>query len=436
MLPKFRHIVYPLRRLTGCLVALAILSGQAAQAQTSDGVAALARLIWTHNPEVRQARFAVQEARTELLRLRPLANPTVDLGTTGVPVGPQPAGIDWLNAPAASLELVQPFDLGKRPLRLDRAEAGVQHSRWQLLDLYHQRTADLLAVQVRLAATQLRLDLLGRQVASVQELARITGLSAREGFSPPLDREKLEVEIGRIQQLHDAAQLERDQVIAEWSRLVLDLPPPLSSREAQALMTRLAALPSSWPDAAALVDQAPARRILTTQKQQAAYDGQLANLAWLPDIGLKLAYTYDSLAGNPPHSLSGGLTAELPVWQAGEADRQSASLRQEALTSALRTQQDVTLQQARALERRMTTLARMLAQLQDQRLPAANATLQRLETALKARGLPLTDVIQVRQSVLDLESDRLDLLEHLGMALVDYRRLLAWDLPDPEDDPS
>lgn len=425
-----------IRWLASGLAGLFLASGQAAHAQVAGTTTELARLVWRQNPEVQQARLALREARTEAWRVRPWTNPTVDLGATGVPIGPQPDGVDWLNAPAATLEVVQPFDLGKRPLYQDRAEAGVQLSRWSLHDLYRSRTADLLAIQVRLAATRLRIDLLDRQVASAQELARITGLSAQEGFSPPLDREKLDVEIGRLQQLRDTAQLDQDEALADWSRLVLDLPPPLTSQEAQGLMLRVAALPPSWPNAMALIERSPAHNVLAVQYQQAVYDGRLAELAWLPDIGLKVAYTYDSLAGNPPHSFAGGLTADLPVWQVGEADRRSATIRQEALSMALRAQQEGTLRQAKALEGRMVTLARLLAQLQDQRLPAANATLQRLETALKARGLPLTDVIQVRQSVLDLESDRLDLLERLGTALVDYRRLLAWDVPEPEDDPS
>lgn len=434
----------------GAPIALSPSSALAAPASPANVLTdedALARLIWAQNPEVRQARLAEGMALADVARAGRLSNPTVDLGAGTVPLGGKVINYPGMDSPSASnynpplpfgmgpnftVGITQPYELGKRGLRLDRAQVGLSLARLQTLDVHKQRTADAMAAGVRLAAAELRMALLERQLSSVRDLVAITQLSAREGFLAPLDAEKLQLEAGRLQTLLDTARLARETARLDWTRLTLTPPPALSPQDAEAAFTRLAALPDRWPDARAQADASPLLRLLTLQRQQAGLDLTLAERMRLPDLAVRLGYTYDTLPGNPVQYMGASVAFNVPVFQTGQAEHTEAASRQALLDTTAQSLATSVTQQEAAIRGRAEQLKRTLEMVQGPRLGAARATLSRLEKALRARGIPLSDVIQVRRTVLDLEADRVDLLEQLGSTLVDYRRLLAWRLPDPE----
>lgn len=424
--------------------ALAEPAGAAAVLTNED---VLAKLIWAQNPEVRQARLAEGMAQADIERARRLANPTVDLGAGTVPLGGKVINYPGMDTPAAAnynpplpfgmgpnftVGITQPYELGKRGVRLDRAQVGLSLARLQTLDLHKQRTADAMGAGVRLAAAELRMALLERQLASVRDLVDITRLSAKEGFAPPLDAEKLQLEQGRLQTLLDTARLARETARLDWTRLTLTPPPAIGPQDAEAVFTRLTALPARWPDVRTQADASPMLRLLALQRQQAGLDLTLAERMRLPDLAVRLGYTYDTLPGNPVQYMGASVAFNVPVFQTGQAERTEAASREALLAGTSESLATSVAQQEAAIRARAVQLTHTLDTVQTQRLAAARATLARLEKALRARGIPLSDVIQVRRTVLDLEADRVDLLEQLGATLVDYRRLLAWRLPDPE----
>ncbi|MBC7545362.1 MAG: TolC family protein [Candidatus Sericytochromatia bacterium] len=394
---------------------------------------ALAALIWAQNPDVRQAAFAERQSLADLRRSELFPNPLVDVGQLSLPTGLgfMPEGTNLFHAPAQYVGVTQPVDFTKRPLRQARAQYGVRLAHWQTLDMHKQRTADLLAVVGRLAISQLRLQLWHEQTVVVQELVRLSALTAKEGFTAPLDHEKLLLEQGRLQTLADLARITREQARNDWAMLTLTQAPELQSGEAERIMDRLAHLPVQWPDPTVQLDHLPQRRMLELQRSQAGVDLAIAKQLWVPDVGVRVAYTFDTLPGNIPHSLAWSVSGPIPVFQAGEAETIDAQARSEAYTVALQAQASTTAFNEANIRQRATLLSQGLVTLRSERLPAARATLARLQTALTARGIPLTDFIQVRRTYLDLEGVRVDLLEQLHTALVDYRRLLAWQLPDP-----
>ncbi len=398
----------------------------------------LAALIWQTNPDVRQAVFAEGQAAADLKRSELLPNPAVDLGQTSVPtgIGKWPDGTDFFHAPAQVVGVTQPIDFSKRGLRRSRALIGVRLARLQTLDIHKQRTADLLAVVGKLAISQLRLQLWQEQADVVRELVRVTALTAKEGFAAPLDYEKLLLEQGRLQTLFDMARIAREQARNDWTGLTLVAAPNLTNADAERIIDRLARLPRIWPNEQAQLTRLPHYQTLLLQRQQAGVDRTIADRLWIPDVGVRLAYTLDTLPGNILHSLAWSLNGPIPVFQAGQAEVIDADARQAGYTAALQSQETALTFNEANLRQRAVMLAQGLISLQQERLPAARATLARLQIALKARGIPLSDLIQVRRTYLDLEGVRVDLLEQLNTTLVEYRRLLAWQLPDPVASPS
>jgi cobalt-zinc-cadmium efflux system outer membrane protein len=420
--------------LLATAVLLMVGMAPAARAESPFADTTLATLIWQQNPDVRQTALAEAQAEAELRRQGQLPNPTIDVGQVSVPlmIGAMPEGTDFFHAPAQFLGVTQPFDLVKRPFRLSQAQAGLRQAQWQTIATHKQRTADLLVVAVRLAVARLRVQLMQEQTDAVRELVGLTALTAKQGFAAPLDYEKLLLEQGRMQMLYDGARVSLNQARSDWTSLTLQPPPELDERAAEALVDRLAQLPTAWPDVERQLRQVPQRQVLLSQDRQAADDMAIARRLWVPDLGVRVAYTYDTLpTGNIPHSVAWSVTAPIPVFQAGQAEAMEAEGRLATATMALDALDRNTRLSEAALRSRAELVHHTLVTLEKERLPAARATMTRLQTALKARGIPLTDLIQVRRTYLDMEGIRVDLLEQLSTTLVDYRRLLAWQLPDP-----
>jgi cobalt-zinc-cadmium efflux system outer membrane protein len=414
---------------------LAITGGltPAARAESEFAASHLADLIWQQNPDVRQTALAEVQAEADLTRQQQLPNPVVDAGQISLPtgIGFMPQGTSLFAAPAQFLGITQPVDVARRSLRQDRARAGVQQARWQTIAIHKQRTADLMGVAIRLAVAQLRLRLWQEQTDVVRELVRLTALTAKEGFAAPLDLEKLLLEQGRLQTLLDGARLSVNQARTDWTALTLQAPPTVDEAAAARLIDTLAELPKAWPDAKELLQQLPQRQILVLQGRQAATDFAIAKRLWVPDVGVRLSYTYDTLPGNIPHSLGWSVSGPIPVFQAGQAEALEAESRIATAKMTLDALDRTTRLTEASLRSRAILVQHTLQALDKERLPAARATMARLEKALRARGIPLTDLIQVRRTYLDMEGVRVDLLEQLSKTLVDYRQLLAWQLPDP-----
>ena len=437
---KTQSRIFGHRLLVGlALVALFCLPARAADLDAL-GERVLAELIWQKNPEVRQARLAEKQAAGDVVRASLLSNPTLELSAGNAPLTstvvnyphdasnpPLPPGY----GPQYSVGFAQPYEWGKRGLRHQQAVLAQDSARIAALALHKERTADLLQVLVRLAASELRTEHLRLQLASVDDLMRITRLSAKEGVVAPLEAEKLSIEQGRLQTLQESARLSTEEARVDWERLTLQPAPELDAKEAEAVLARLNRLPEAWPGPEAR-DHSLQWRQLSLADRQAQTALTLADRLRMPDVTFGLAYTTSRLPGDPQHAVSSTLSFGLPVFHAGQAERLEAQNQLEGARLAGEHWRERVLREEDALRRRAVSLTQMLARLQQTRLASAQSTLVRLDRALAARGIPLSEVIQVRRAVLDMESERVEMLEQLGSTLVEYRRLLAWNLPDPE----
>lgn len=412
-------------------------SSQTAEASQELDAAALGNLIWAHNPDVDQARLALAQNRTDVLRASLWQNPTIQAGVGNMPLSRMMLSspnysnppLDPLVGPNLNVSISQPVEFGKREVRIQRYRQSLSVAQKALELLYYQRVTDLAEVLVLMAVSRLRQELLSAQLASLRSLYENVSLSVEKGFSPPLDAERLSLEIGRLQVNSDAEQLSLQGLKNQWSRLTLTVAPALTQAQAQAIIARWCQPPTRWPTRFALPQQA----VIEAQQAETRLDLELAKrMAW-PDPAFQMGYTYDSLpTGNVMHTLNTSVSLPMPVWQYGQADAQAALGHLEELKHLQRALEANLTFQEPSQRQQILTLQKNIQDLETQRLVLARATLQRYEQALNAHGMTLGDVIQTRRTVLDLESERLDLLQQLGLALVDYRRLTNWNLPEPQ----
>lgn len=431
--------------LAGLLPWVSVMAAWAAPVpQPADPLldeARLGALLWERNPEIRRAAQAQGFALTEVERAGTLDNPEADLGIASLPLvgtlAKNPEDPDeeapWNRASNFTVSLTQPLDLWRRDLRVSHAEIGVALARQETRALFQERTADLLGVVARLGAERRRVALLESQLASLDELRRLSAVGVRETFVPALELEKLNVEAGRLRSQRDQAMVSLEEARSDWTLLTRTEAPELDARRAADVLAHLARLPEAWPDERALLAAAAPQRQLRLRRDQAQTELAIAERRGLPDVALRFGYTYDTLAGNVLHSVQSGLTLGLPVWNAGQLDRRDAQLQLRTLEESAGATLEQDLARGRALRSRARELDGILARLQSTHLSAARATLARVEEAAKKRLLPLSDTIQLRRTVLDLEGDRVDLQERLAATLLAYRRLLAWRLPEPSE---
>ncbi len=398
---------------------------------------ALGRLIWAQNPEIEQARLGLAQNRADLLRASLWQNPTLQAGAGSIPLSrkmlntphyPNPI-LDPLVGPSVSVSISQPVELGKREVRVQRYRQSLSVAEKAVELLYYQRLADLEEVLVRLALSRLRQEQMAAQLVTLKTLLENVRLSVEKGFSPPLDGERLALELGRMQVDSDAETLTLQNLRSQWSRLTLTTAPILTQADAQALMLRWCQAPERWPTQFNLPQQA----VMASQQTEGELDLELAKrMAW-PDPSFEMGYAYDSLpTGNVMHTLNTSVLIPLTIWQYGQADAQAAQGQLEELKYQQRALNTHLKFQEPAQRQLILTLQKNIHDLESQRLVLARATLERYQQALKAGGITLGDLIQTQRTVLDLESERLDLLQQLGLALVDYRRLTNWNLPKPE----
>lgn len=397
----------------------------------------LARLIWSQNPELQQARAELIQDRAELLKSTQWQNPTLQAGVGTIPLSRmvltspnyQNAPLDPLTGPSLNVSFSQPVEFGKRDLRVQRYRQALQASLQNLRLLYQQRLADAEENLIRAAISRLRRQLLLEQLKALEALSANVKLSVSKGFAPPLDAERLELEQGHLQVDIDAEEITQSSLRAQWAKLTLSPAPVLSLNQSEAIVHAWCQAPARWPDKIPLPQQAA----LSARQDEAQSDLELAHrMAW-PDPNFQIGYTYDSSTqGSVVHSLGTSVSINLPIWQSGQSEALAAQGQLQEIELQRRSLQASLSYQEPALRQQIETLARNLAELQNHRLVLARATLARYTQALDAHGLTLTELIQTRRTVLDLEGQRLDLLQQLGLALVDYRRLTAWNLPEPQ----
>ncbi len=224
----------------------------------------------------------------------------------------------------------------------------------------------------------------------------------RTGFGTPLDADRAEMELLRLEQQVAADQGEILAVQAACAEYVgARCGSFADEHEARRFL-------SAWRSRAEGVTGAlpsrPDLQALAEQGVAAQAEQRLARAQSFPDPTLRVGYMYDSFvaSGNQQNSLSVSLSLPLPVADHGQAGRQAAQARarrfseQTRLTLAAAQARTVSLRQALAMQKQR------LLTLQQQVVPRAQGILRDVRRAFEARAVPLTDLNQAQQALDEL----------------------------------
>ena len=238
------------------------------------------------------------------------------------------------NYTAGLSELVE---LGKRGPRQAATAAEREAATWQAVATFADRYFELLAAVGRIAMAEERASMLDRQVGESERLLQLEHARADKGEIAKMSAARTEAEHMRLVAERDGARTELEEARATCAALVAEPCAPFGSEDAARALSRAGArapLPTTWSDE--IEARRPDLAALAAAERAADERVALAKHQAIPDVTLRLGYTYDTFvaSGAQRQSLGVGMQMPLPVADHGQADEEKASA---TLLSARRT---------------------------------------------------------------------------------------------------
>jgi cobalt-zinc-cadmium efflux system outer membrane protein len=399
----------------------------------------LAALIWEHAQNVIDARKDTMVAGSEVTRARLYPNPTLDAGWNTIPVGStNPSALrDPLgNVPNYTVGLSELLELAKRGPRQAAAAAELEAAHAHATAVFADRFFEVLRTVGRIATSQVRESVLAEQVGESTRLLALSRARAEKGEIAPMHVERAETEHARLEGARDKARTEVEAARADCAELLAAPCPPFASgADARAFLHghANASLPSAWsPD---VEERRPDVASLAAALRAADEQGRLAKRKSVPDVTVRLGYTYDTFvaSGNQRQSLGLGVQLPLPVLDQGQADREAAEaamLRarraREALVASGRLVLESAVRQRAIVGERIARIAEALAR--------ADQLRTSMQGAVEQGGMSQVDVLLARRRYQELLLEGVDLESDAYETALKIRQIAAV-FPRPETSP-
>lgn len=391
---------------------------------------ALVRLVWQHEPSVLEARAAAERAASEVVRARTYPNPTLDFTWGTIPVGPTnpPDLADPItNVPNYTFGLSELVEIAKRGPREAATVAEFEQADSQARATLLAKTFDLLRAIGKIARSQVRLASMAELVSASNELLDLDRARAAHGDVAPVDVERAEVEAVRLLASRDREVADLNAARAECTAIVATGCPEFASpHDARRFLVRAtdAAMPSGWSHD--IEDRRPDARALAAGIRAAEQRELLGHRKVVPDVTVRVGYTYDTfvVSGNQRNSLALGVQVPLPVLDRGQADVMAAH----SAASMLAEERRAVLASGKlALESaiRQRDVLRSRAKQLDVALAKARSVRQTIEETSRRGGVAMSDVLLARRSVQELILERDDIDAEAFEAALQMRQTAA-----------
>lgn len=382
------------------------------QPRAESDLAALEAVVRERSAALQEEHLAVELEVAELQKSRLFENPVLEGSVGTIPLG-QPNPPDLMeplaNIPNYSIGLSLHPDLLRRRSRIQQAESELVAATERRRFAVRGQALRLLRALGDMATATLRYGADQHLLLQARGALLVARERVRTGFGPPLDGDRAEIELMRLEQQVAADQAE---ILAAQAACAA----PVGSRcagfpdEAEARrfldtwLRRGAATGPDRPGEPVALYQRPDLLALMAQHDAASAEERVARAQRLPDPTVRVGYTYDTfvVSGNQRHSLNVGLSLPLALFDRGQAEAMAARAKQHRLHE----QRRLTLAGAEAkvtvLRQALLVGQQRLSALQQQVLPRVQAILRNVGRAFEARAVPLTDVIQAQRGLGEL----------------------------------
>lgn len=365
----------------------------------------LLRVVRDHAPTLQQDHLSVDLSQADARQSRLIDNPVLDAAVGTIPIGtPNPPDLPHplRNIPNYGVGLSVHPDLARRSAKIDRAAFLVTAADAQRRSSVRGQAIQLLRTLGDLAVASLRLSADLRLTAQSKAALQLARERVKTGFGPPLDADRAEIELLRLEQQIAADQGDILTAQAACGQFVGSRCAAFSDeQEARKFLARWIVRAETLSPQ---IEARPDLQALEAQRSAALAEDRQAYALRIPDPTVRVGYLYDSFvaSGNQQHSVSVSLSTPLAMSDHGQASRQAAQSRARRFAEQKRL--TVLSSQVRidSLRRALLTQRQRLTTLQEQVLPRGQAILRDVRRAFEARAVPLTDLNQAQRALDEL----------------------------------
>ena len=392
-------VVYPLCAEPAAVVSLASVGDR----------------IRAQNPDLAAARLRIQEALGRMNQAGRLTNPELE---TSLEHNPR------FRQGKLEIGFSQRFPLtGRLQLEKDVSLTELKASEAEVREVERQLTGQAREAVVKILATRQRRELLREQAGVFSEFAKFLSEIALKGESSPLDAGQAKLEAASLA-------VEMRQLDAGESALVGELKPLLGMRPGEALnvggtlpqaaIPRSVAEPAHRPDFQAATLGALAAKQAVALEQARRYDDVEAGIFTAAER------TEDAPNGYGNEAILGlRFKVALPFWNKNEGAIQEAEAKQQRVEKeAIALSRNIRLE-AEAARTEMQEWLKMIAEINDNLLPLADAQASLAETTYRNGQGEIQSVLRSREKRLQLAAARLDALREFHLARVRHETALA-----------
>lgn len=393
--------------------------------------AALAELVWTHSPELSDARAKLGLAAADVVRSGLYQNPALDVGVGGLPVGEtNPPGLTVGQVVNAAVTLSEQVELFKRGPRQRAAQASQVGARFEAREAVRQHVLDLKLKLADVASTEVRIAALSDTATGAARLTALQEARAGKGDSAGLDTDRSRLEEQKIQAQLNVELEHLEEALRECGHSAGVRCAPFGSPEKAQAFLEEADAPRPVP----APEERDDLKALSAQKTAADEQAQLAEARVVPDPTFRAGYLKDQfvVSGNNPSTVFVGVSVPVPLFDRGQADAQAARVNAE---TAQRLREKLLTQRERERARLEAQLERAQArekQLEEKALPLARSVVANLEKAMLV-GSPLQDLILARRTLAELAADNADVDLAVFRTSTELDRILGRDVPMPPE---
>ena len=401
--------------------------------------AKLMGLLWEQSPDVVEARRSAGVAASEVTRARKFPNPALDLAWGTIPIGPSnprdlhdPIG----NVPNYTVGISELFEIAKRGPRQAATTAELEAAHAQAVATLGTRFFDLMDAIGHVARSQVRAAVINGQVNASERLLELDRARVSKGDIAGVDALRSEVEHARLVAAREAARTETEAARAACATIIAAACPPFESGKTARRFLRQTArqdVPTTWSDE--FERRRPDIAALNATLQAAGERATLAQRRVIPDVTVRMGYTYDTFvtAGNQRQSLGLGVQLPLPVLDQGQADLQAAIATRDRASQVRDSLVASGRQVLSAATRQRELVAARIRQL-DAALSTARQLRDATLGAARQGGASQVDVLLAVRAYQELLLDRSDLdADAYQAALAARQATAAFPQPTPNE---
>lgn len=398
------------------LIVLLPAAGSAAPLKlTLDDVPAR---VGSHNPELKAARVAIDEARARLLGSGRLSNPSLDFQFQNESrVSPQ----------SATFALSQSFPLTRRlSLEKQLSATQVRSAELEVLDVQRRIIATASTLAVQIIALDQQQTLRSRQIELAEELATFISGRAEVGELSPLDASQAVVDARK--QALDVRWMKTEQLA-----LIGRLKPLLGLNDSNDF-TLSGNLPplvipqwDSWT-------KRPDYRLAENRIQAAGTAFELARARRWEDVSAEFFTAREKQDTTPTNTQRTGfvgfrISIPLPLWNKNQGEIQESAAQQERARFEQEALGNSISNEIASAKIQMHALAELARESSEKLLPLAAEQTRQIQKAYEEGQADLLSLLRSREQQLQIESAALESVRDFHLARVAYEAAIGLHTP-------